>query len=231
MAIDDAVTHVNKFKNSKLTETIGRIETELAQAGKTRVDATNQSFNVNLELLLAAAAVKQASAQIDVVIHTVGILYTLPRILKDGEVIECVSLGAGNAGCEFDLVTDRRIAEFKFIHWREKGNAVRNKTLFQDFFKLVRTKTSKSKYLYLLEKEIPLRLLKGDRDVLKVLDRNRRLADAFVEQYKQEYRTVGEYYQAHKGQVQIVNLVKKVPEFAQFMQVFQSKGLTRCNNL
>jgi hypothetical protein len=195
MAIDDAVTRVNEFRSGKLTKTIGCIEAELTRVGKVQVGATNQSFGINLDLLLAAAAVKQASAQIDVVIHTVGILYALPRILEDGEVIECVSLGAGNARCDFDLVTDRRIAEFKFIHWREKGNAVRNKTLFQDFFKLVRKETAKSKYLYLLETEIPLRFLKGDRDVLKVMDRNRRLADDFIRRHQQDYRTVGEYYQ------------------------------------
>jgi hypothetical protein len=221
MAIDDAVTRVNEFKSGKLTRTIGRIEAELTQVGKAQVGATNQSFGINLDLLLAAVAVKRASAQIDVAIHTVGILYALTRILEEDEVVECLSLGAGNANCDFDLVTDRRIAEFKFIHWQKKGNAVRNKTLFQDFFKLVREGTPKKKYLYLLETDTALRFLEGDRDVFKVLDRNKRLADDFIRRYGQEYRTVGEYYRDHKDKVQIVRLAEKVPEFEMFMQILQ----------
>jgi hypothetical protein len=221
MGIRDAVAQVNQFKGDSLAQTIATLETRLTQAGTVKADVI-QTLGVTLELLLAAADVKRASAQISVVIHAVGILYALPHILEEGEFVERLSLGASSARSEFDLETDRRIAEFKFIHWQEKGNAVRNKTLFQDYFKLAREKTSKSKYLYLLETEIPLRFLKGDRDVLKVLDRNRRLADAFIGQYGQKYRTVGEYYRAHRDEVQIVELVKRVPDFDRFMQVFQS---------
>jgi len=221
MAIDDAVTRVNEFKSGKLTRTIGRIEAELTRVGKAQVGATNQSFGINLDLLLAAAAVKRASAQIDVAIHTVGILYALPHILEEDEVVECLSLGAGNANCDFDLVTDRRIAEFKFIHWQKKGNAVRNKTLFQDLFKLVREGTPKKKYLYLLETDTPLHFLEGNRDVFKVLDRNRRLADDFRRRYGQKYGTVGEYYRDHKDKVQIVRLVEEAPEFEMFVRILQ----------
>ncbi len=221
MAIDDAVTRVNEFKSGKLTRTIGRIEAELTRVGKAQVGATNQSFGINLDLLLAAAAVKQASAQIAVVIHAVGILYALPHILEEDEVVKCLSLGAGNANCDFDLVTDRRIAEFKFGRWQEKGNAIRKKTLFQDFFKLVREGTPKKKYLYLLETDTPLRFLEGNRDVFKVLDRNRRLADDFRRRYGQKYGTVGEYYRDHKDKVQIVRLVEEAPEFEMFMRILQ----------
>ncbi|WP_283814259.1 hypothetical protein [Bradyrhizobium aeschynomenes] len=41
----------------------------------------------------------------------------LPHILEEGEIVDYVSLGAGNTGRPFDLETNRRIAEFKFIHW------------------------------------------------------------------------------------------------------------------
>ncbi len=42
----------------------------------------------------------------------------LPKILKPGEIVEYVSLGAGNTGRQFDLETNRRVAELKFIRWR-----------------------------------------------------------------------------------------------------------------
>lgn len=42
----------------------------------------------------------------------------LPHILEPDERVESVSLGAGNTGRDFDLETNVRVAEFKFIHWR-----------------------------------------------------------------------------------------------------------------
>lgn len=135
-------------------------------------------------------------------------LPSVPYILDEGEVVESVSLGADNARSPFDLVTDRRIAEFKFIHWRKKGNAVREKTLFQDFFRLAREQTDKRKYLYLLGTETARRFLAGDRNIMKVLDRNRHLADDFAVRYGHTYRTVGEFYNAYKDNVYLVDLIK-----------------------
>lgn len=45
-------------------------------------------------------------------------LLSLPNILDSGERVESLSLGAGNTPGGHDLVTDRRIAEFKFTRWR-----------------------------------------------------------------------------------------------------------------
>jgi hypothetical protein len=61
---------------------------------------------------------KQVAGQINVVIHALVILLCLPHILKDHEVIEYVSLGAGNTARAFDLETNQRVAEFKFIRWQ-----------------------------------------------------------------------------------------------------------------
>jgi hypothetical protein len=70
------------------------------------------------EVLMAAAEMKRLAGQINVVIHSLGILLCLPHILEVGEQVEKVSLGAGNTGREFDLETNYRVAEFKFVHWR-----------------------------------------------------------------------------------------------------------------
>lgn len=221
MAIGDAISQVGRFKGESLTRTISGFEVALADASASTVRSSNQRLGVDHSLLLAAAAIKQASAQIDVVIHTVGILYALPHILRQDEVVESLSLGAGSAHSDADLVTDRRIGEFKFICWQAKGNAVRNKTLFEDYFRLIREQTDKEKYLYLLETETPLRFLRGGRDPLKVLDRNKRLADDFVAGYGQSYGTVGEFFEAHQEEVQIVNLTEVVPGFDEFMAIFR----------
>lgn len=221
MAIADSISRVEQFKGRSLTRKIAEIEFQLPGGGLAQVTDANGVFGISQELLVAAAAVKKASAQIDVVIHAVGILYALPYILRDSEVVEGLSLGAGSARSDFDLVTDQRIAEFKFIRWQEKGNAVRNKSLFQDFFRLAREDTEKERCLYLLQSAIPLHFLRGGRDILRVLDRNRRLTDDFRTRYDGIYRTVGEYYRAHKDTVRIVDLTESVPGFDAFMSVFE----------
>ena len=158
------------------------------------------------------------SAQIDVLVHASCIAYALPFILDDNEVVQSVSLGADNAESAFDLVTDRRIAEFKFILWKVKGNAVREKTVFGDFFKLARVATSKQKYLYLLNKEIPEKFLQGKRDILKTLDSNENLRTAFTLKYGQTFTTVGEYYSAHKESVILVDLTAEIPELKEMVK-------------
>jgi len=50
------------------------------------------------ETLDAALLIKRVSAQIDVLVHAIGILNALPYILEPVEVVESLSLGAGNTG-------------------------------------------------------------------------------------------------------------------------------------
>ncbi len=222
MAIADEIGLVERFKGRALEKTIADIERQLAaaQADQAKVTETNRSFGVDQALIQAAAAVKRASAQIDVVIHAAGILFALPHILRPGEKVECLSLGAGNAGSRFDLETDQRIAEFKFIQWQARGNAIREKTLFQDFFKLVRHQTSKEKYLYLLNTDIPKRFLSGSRDALKVLGRDK-AGDECIDRHGRPCHTVGEYFAAHKDEVHIENLTEIVPGFEVFLENLQ----------
>jgi hypothetical protein len=84
-----------------------------ASCAKTLADA-----GVTSEVLSAAASLKRLAGQINVAIHATGVLLCLPHILEAGETVEYVSLGAGNTGKEFDLETNRRIAEFKFLTQR-----------------------------------------------------------------------------------------------------------------
>ena len=88
------------------------------------------------------------------------------------------------------------------------------KTLFQDFYKLAREETSKEKYLYLLNTEIPLRFLRGKSQVRNILNRNQSLLKDFEDRYGWKYPTVGDYYAAYRDQVKLVDLTKSVPGFA-----------------
>lgn len=219
MMIDDALRQIEQFRGRSLAETIANIEFRLAGAASKDIATINTTIHVGKSLIASAAQVKRASAQIDVVIHAAGILYALPYLLESGESVETASLGAGNAGSDFDLVTNQRIAEFKFIYWQGGSEAIRKKTFFQDYFKLIRNQSDKAKYFYLLNTDIPLRFLRGKSKALRMLDHNQRLANDFQDLYGARFQTVGEYYEAHKDQVTFVNLVEMVPGLEQFVSL------------
>jgi len=215
--IVDALRQIEQFRGQSLATTIAKLESRLAGAGNQEITAINADICLNGSMVASAAKVKRASAQIDVIIHTIGILHSLPYILDPEEIIESTSLGAGNAGSDFDVVTNRRVAEFKFIYWQGGSDAVRKKTFFQDYFKLIRNQSHRAKYFYLLNTDIPLRFLSGNSKTLRILDRNRRLADEYEKLYGNQYQTVGEFYRAHKDRVEFVNLVDVVPGLEHFI--------------
>ena len=62
-------------------------------------------------------------------------------------VVPSLVLGAGNTGREFDLETNYRIAEFKFIHWRGGPDTIRQNSIFKDFFLLADGESANRKYL------------------------------------------------------------------------------------
>ena len=66
-------------------------------------------------------------------IHVYGILLALSKIMDDGEVIEYLSLGAGNTGKAFDVATSKRIAEFKFAKWDDGSNTIWQNSIFKNF--------------------------------------------------------------------------------------------------
>jgi hypothetical protein len=117
VALANAIHLLRMFRGPDLTRTIGQIEKSLKGVTAHGYAAVLATSGARAEILGAAGLVKQLAGQIDVVVHVLGILLCLPHILRPGEVIEYVSLGAGNTNRNFDLETNQRIAEFKFIRW------------------------------------------------------------------------------------------------------------------
>jgi hypothetical protein len=66
--------------------------------------------------------------------------------LEPAERVEYLSLGAGNTGKAFDLETDLRVCEFKFINWQGGAEAIRQNALFKDLYLLAEASTAKRKY-------------------------------------------------------------------------------------
>src|SRR5260370_3967578 len=150
IAIAEAINLLQTFRGADLTQTIYQIETSLKGVSAERYPAVLTTSRAKAEVLRAGGLIKQLAGQNNVVIHTLGILLCLPHILRRGEVIEYVSLGAGNTGRAFDLESNQRIAEFKFIHWQGGPESIRQNSLFKDFYEMAEYDTRKPKFLYVL---------------------------------------------------------------------------------
>lgn len=206
---------VRRFTGQDLTQTLSRIESSVR--GVTAADCATflEGAGAGREALAAAAEMKRLAGQINVTIHALGILLCLPHILEPGERVEYVSLGAGNTGRDFDLETDLRVAEFKFIRWRGGAESIRQNAVFKDYFLLAEHPTPKRKCLYLLGTDHALRFLRGGRALGSVLSRNDKLHSTFVARFGAAYRTVGDYYAAHGEDVRIEDVSPWLSELAE----------------
>ena len=211
MPIGDEIKTIRQFSGNTVSETVSTFEKDCLGLSAPAIIKMLNEKSIDRSLLSAAFAVKAASAQIDVIIHAVGILYCLPFILKDEEEVQGISLGAGSGQGDFDLETSERIAEFKFIRWQTSGNAVRKKSLFEDYVKLAISSLDKEKFIYLPDCTIALRFLMGRSNPLRLLDKNRRLYDVYRETFNETYRHVGDFHRAQSEEIQIVDLLHVVP--------------------
>ncbi len=202
---------LHTFRGPDLTQTIQQIEKSVKAISTEKYLEVLSTSGAKSEVLEAAGLVKQLAAQIDVVIHTLGILLCLPHILRPGEIIQYVSLGAGNTGRAFDLETNLRIAEFKFIRWQGGPESIRQNSAFKDFFGLAEHVTTKEKYLYVLGIEHGEKLFNG-RGALSSVLRAAAFRNKFNEKFGDQYLTVRDYYLPRKGLVVIQDVSPFVPE-------------------
>jgi hypothetical protein len=194
---------LSKFADGDLNETLARIEAKARGLTADRAAAFLNDRGAERAVLTAATDVKRLVGQINVTIHALGILLCLPHVLEDGECVEYLSLGAGNTGRPFDLETDRRVAEFKFINWRGGAESIRQNSVFKAFFMMAGSSTPKRKYLYLLGTEHALKFLGGGRSIESVLSRNEKVRVLFRARFGDRYTKVRDYYFAQRHMVAI----------------------------
>lgn len=194
------------FAGNDLTERIASLESGFSGTNATTIQRALADSRVSHDLLAAAYVMKRVAGQINVVIHALGILLCLPHVLEPGERVLSLSLGAGNTGRAFDLETDRRIGEFKFIHWQGGAETIRQNSLFKDLYQMVEHPTEKQKVMYVLGTFYPLKFLNSGRALNSVMSRNRKLWDGFVDKYGSTLSTVGEYYALKKHDVSLVDV-------------------------
>lgn len=207
---------IQEFEKGSLTKQITFIERKLAGKNSSMVQEICPDLGVTTTLLQSAMIFKRNAGQINVLIHSTGILLLLPEILNKDEKIEYLSLGAGNTGRLFDLETDQRIAEFKFINWQGGSESIRQNSLFKDFFLLAEYETQKKKFLYVLDKKYPMKFLKGGRSIQSVMSRNNELWTKFQEKYGKRFAKVCEYYEQRKSEVQLIDISDITPQFHDF---------------
>ena len=145
---------LNFSKNADLTSRISKIENDLSNKNNNFINEYLSKNELDAGVLQSALILKNSLGQINVIIHALGIINLLKNILDDNEVIEELSIGAGNTNRPFDLTTNKRIAEFKFINWSGNQDTIRQNSVFKDFFELEVFKTDKKKYLYVLDKDL-----------------------------------------------------------------------------
>jgi len=212
MGFPEAADALQKFAGGNLTKALANVEASLKGVTNDSCASVLVHCGAQKEVLAAAGMMKRIAGQINVVIHAVGILLCLEHILERGETIEYVSLGAGNTGKAFDLETNQRVAEFKFIRWQGGPEVIRQNSLFKDFFNLVEHQTAKRKYLYVLGTEHPLKFFRSRRSISSVLSRHVGLNEQFQSKYGSQYATVTDYYTPRKDAVTIVDVSPWVPD-------------------
>jgi hypothetical protein len=127
--------------------------------------------------------------------------------MEPGEVVESVSLGAGNTGRKFDLETNFRVAEYKFIDWQGGPESIRQNGIFKDFFELAEHETTKRKFLYVVGTEFPLRFFRGGRALTSVLSRQPAILARITAKYGTGIERVCDYYDLKRQQVNICDVV------------------------
>lgn len=216
VALTEAIQLLAKFRAGDLTARIAKLEDGLTGKDRIARKAFLEQEKIDDPLLGSALIVKQLSSQIDNIVHAIGILALLPRILDDTESVIALSLAAGNTGKAFDLETDRRVAEFKFMHWRGGSETIRQNALFKDFYWLAEYEQDKRRELYVLDKHHPEQFFNGNRKL--PLDGNRKLNKHFGQRsYGTQFVTVREYFLAHKDRVQLIDIFEVAPDLKDLM--------------
>lgn len=210
MSIDQAIEAIERFQGTSLTKSISGIEEKIEGWGLNEAKSFCRGRGIDDEFLASALSIKKVAGQINVIIHAAGILRSLQDILEPGEKVDYVSLGAGNTGRTFDLETNYRVAEYKFIDWQGGAESIRQNGIFKDFFELAEYETDKKKFLYVVGDEYPLKFFNGGRKLSSVLSRQPKILTKITEKYGAGIERVCHYYDLKKHEVKICDVASHI---------------------
>ncbi len=213
-SLEEAAKRIEDFgAGPALTVRIKELEAASSGLRPRQIERVLEREGVEAELITAARTVKLLAGQVNVIMHAAGILASLPYILESSEIVESLSLGAGSTGRDHDLVTDRRIAEFKFIDWRPTRNTLRENVLFADVFSVASADTDKRRIVYVLGTEQAMKFLQGGRAISSVLSRSSKVRLDFHDRYGTDtFATVRDYWATVCDSVEVLDLRRIVPQ-------------------
>lgn len=211
---DDALTRLDDFIGSTLPQQrVAEWESMIHGADGREIGALLEAQSVDDGLLAAALEVKRRAGEINVVIHAVGILLTLPHILTPCERVQSSSLGAGCGGHPYDLETDRRIAEFKFTTWRGH-DADRQRDLFADFVNLAEAVTARQRQLFVARAALPRKFLyESGRSIESVCSRRPEIIERIRKAHGTVPSSVRQYAREYGAKVELVDLATLLPTY------------------
>ena len=206
MSLLQAIETIRAFQGESLTASLAAMEQAVQGVSSETSESFCSDWGINDEFLDSALEIKRMAGQINVIIHAAGIIRSLPAILRSGELVESVSLGAGNTGRKFDLETNLQVAEFKFIDWQGGPETIRQNGIFKDFYELAEYATEKRKVLYVVGTRFPLKFFEGKRALTSVLSKQPAILAAMKEKYGDSVRLVRDYYEIMKTAVEICDV-------------------------
>ena len=206
MNIDNAIKAIGKFQGDSLTESLSSLEEGIIGSNAKESLEYCSDNDINDSFIASALAVKKVAGEINVIIHASGIMHSLKDILQHGEVVQSVSLGAGNTGRKFDLETNIQVAEFKFIDWKGGAESIRQNGIFKDFYELAEYDTEKVKNLYVVGTHYPLKFLNGGRALTSVLSKQPSIFRGISDKYGADIKVVRDYYEIHKDSVNVIDV-------------------------
>lgn len=206
MSIDPAIKAIENFQAESLTKSLSDIESLICSMGINEVQSFCGNRGIDDAFLASALSIKKVAGQINVIIHAAGILRSLQSILEPGEKVVSVSLGAGNTGRKFDLETNYRVAEYKFIDWQGGAETIRQNSIFKDFFELAEYETPKRKFLYVVGTEYPFKFFMSGRALQSVLSRRPEMLARINSKYGPDIKQVRDYYELMRHEVEICDI-------------------------
>ncbi len=206
MSIDSAIKAIENFQGRSLTKSISEIEKQIVGSDAITTETFCSEKDITIDFMNSALSIKKVAGQINTIIHAAGILHSLPSILQKDEVVQSVSLGAGNTGKRFDLETNLRVAEYKFIDWQGGAESIRQNGIFKDFYNLAEYETDKMKILYVIGTKYPLKFFNGGRALTSVLSRLPEILKTIQSKHGKDITITRQYFELFKDDVSIIDI-------------------------
>lgn len=200
MNINEAIKVINAFKNESVKEIFKDLE---------KSNESNSIYDFQT-IFSAAKVIKEASAQIDEIVHASGIMLAQSVWLDKNEEVQYLSLGAGNHKGKFDFETNLRIAEFKFGKWNESSaNGVRRRGYFSNYISLLTANDTRNKYFVVEDKNAFIKFMNGTASWKNVLSKNptgfTKLENFLIDNKMEHIVTVSEIFNYFEEMITVVD--------------------------